>query len=249
MARDEKHVNDKIRELENLGLSYLIVCGEKLDHPNVVYRKPLGKYDAINFGMSLLPKDVGTVAINDVDTNIHGLGTIIKRFMCSDTALVFSRVVVKRGPQISFYSYLDAVRRKILVCASGELMIIRREVLDGILPLRPCKAEDSYILFKVLELGYKAVLCEESYVVTERTKSVENEETYKRKTVGGLYQALSYTRPPRSIRLFYSLLPLLSPLLLVLGRKGYYWMRGILLGFSDYLRGDRTGLWEPIYME
>ncbi|EMR74268.1 hypothetical protein MCGE09_00428, partial [Thaumarchaeota archaeon SCGC AB-539-E09] len=82
-----------------------------------------------------------------------------------------------------------------------------------------------------------------------RTKSIEKEEMYKRKTVSGLYQALSYTKPPRSIKLFYILLPFASPLLLVLGRKRYYWMRGILLGFIDYLRGDRSGTWLTTYMK
>jgi hypothetical protein len=37
-----------------------------------------------------------------------------------------------------------------------------------------------------------------------------------------------------------------SPLLLISGRKGYFWMKGILLGFLDYLRGDISGVWAPI---
>jgi hypothetical protein len=86
-------------------------------------------------------------------------------------------------------------------------------------------------------------------VETERTKTAEKEETYKRKTVSGLYQALAYTQPPCLIKLFYVLLPIACPLLLVLGKKGYFWMKGILLGLSDYLRGDRTGVWKPTYME
>jgi hypothetical protein len=86
-------------------------------------------------------------------------------------------------------------------------------------------------------------------VETERTKTAEKEETYKRKTVGGIYQALAYTKPPYSIKLFYTLLPIACPLLLVLGKRGYFWMSGILLGFLDYLRGDRIGFWKPTYME
>ena len=121
-------------------------------------------------------------------------------------------------------------------------------LLKEFLPIRPCKAEDSYLLFKVLEFKYKAVFCEECYTETERTKTAQGEELYKRRTVGGIYQALSYTQPPHRIKLFYFLLPIASPLLLVLGKKGFYWMKGILLGLMDYLRGDRTGVWKVTYM-
>jgi hypothetical protein len=134
------------------------------------------------------------------------------------------------------------------ITASGELMLMRREVLSKILPIKPCKAEDSYLLFKVLEFGYKTIFCQKSYVLTERTKKAEDETNYKRSTTTGLYQALSYTKPPVVVKLFYTILPLMSPLLLVLGRKGYYWMNGILLGFIDYLRGDRNGYWKAIYI-
>jgi glycosyltransferase involved in cell wall biosynthesis len=41
-----------------------------------------------------------------------------------------------------------------------------------------------------------------------------------------------------------ALLSLSSPLLPVLGKKGYFWMKGILSGFMDYLRGDRGGAWQ-----
>jgi hypothetical protein len=127
-------------------------------------------------------------------------------------------------------------------------MLIRYDVLKRIIPIKPCKAEDSYILFKVLESDAKAVFCDECYVETERTKIAEKEEAYKRKTVGGIYQALSYAKPPCAIRLFYAILPIACPLLLVFGKKGYFWTKGILLGLKDYLRGDRTGVWQPTYM-
>lgn len=55
------------------------------------------------------------------------------------------------------------------------------------------------------------------------------------------------TRPPVIVKLFYTLLPFVSPLLLVLGRKGYYWTKGILLGYVDYARGDRTAAWQLTY--
>jgi hypothetical protein len=86
-------------------------------------------------------------------------------------------------------------------------------------------------------------------VTTKRTGNARQEEDYKRRTVGGIYQALSMTNPPIIVKLFYMLLPFVSPLLLVLGRKGYYWTKGILLGYVDCARGDRTTTWKPTYAE
>ena len=249
LARDEKHVDEKIQELKGLGVPYLIVCGKNINHPNVLYRKPEGKYDAINFGARFVPDYVDVVALNDVDTKINNFQAALQHFRRKEVALVFAGVSVKEGPQRLFYVILDLMRRRLPIAASGELMLIRHNALREILPIRPCKAEDSYMLFRVLELKYKAVFCEECYVETERTKTSEKEEIYKRKTVTGIYQALSYTKPSFLIRLFYFLLPFMSPLLLVLGRRGRYWMRGILLGFIDYLRGDRSGIWQPTYLE
>jgi hypothetical protein len=249
LARDERYVYDKINEVESLGVPYLVVCGQKLEHPNVVYREPRGKYDAINFGFGFVPVDTDVVVLNDVDTKIRNFGAALQRLSYKDVTLVFVKVHVKEGPQKFFYSILDRIRRRLLIAASGELMLIRYDVLKRIIPIKPCKAEDSYILFKVLEFKRKGVFCEECYVETERTKTAEKEETYKRKTVGGIYQALAYTKPPYSIKLFYTLLPIACPLLLILGKRGYFWMKGILLGLSDYLRGDRTGVWQPTYME
>lgn len=249
LARDRKHVDHKIRELETLGVPYRIVCGERLNHPNVVYRAPKGKYDAINFGASLIPKDVDAVVMNDVDTTIHNFHLALRHLEDEKVALVFGTEMVKEGPQNLFFRILNPIRRKIPIAASGELMLIRRNIFERLLPLKPCKAEDTYILFRVLEYGYKTIFCEDCYAETERTKTAEKEEIYKRKTVTGIYQALAYTQPPYLVKLFYVLLPLSSPLLLVLGKKGYYWMRGILLGFLDYARGDRSGSWETTYMD
>ena len=72
LARDKNHVKEKVRELSNLNIPFLIVCGERINHPNVKYRAPRGKYDAINFGAELIP-DVDVVALNDVDTKIRNL--------------------------------------------------------------------------------------------------------------------------------------------------------------------------------
>lgn len=249
LARDKKHVNEKAEELKDLGVPYLIVCGKKLNHPNVVYCEPKGKYDAINFGARFIPEDVDLVVLNDVDTKIRNFEAALDCFGAEEAALAFAKVRVKHGPQNSFYVFLDSIRRKIPIAASGELMLVRRDILEMVLPLTPCKAEDSYIMFKVLELGHKVLFNESCYVVTERTMAVEDEEDYKRKTVCGLYQALAYTRPSRLIRLFYILLPFASPLLLVLGKKGYFWTKGILRGIGDYLRGDRTGIWQSTYLK
>ena len=249
LARDEKHVAEKVDELKVLGMPYLIVCGRNLDSSNVVYREPMGKYDAINFGFRFVPEDTDVVVLNDVDTRIRNFEAALRWFHSEDIALVFVRVCVKEGPQKLFYGILDSIRRRFPITASGELMLMRYDILKSIIPIKPCKAEDTYILFKVLELKYRSVFCEECYVETERTKTAEKEETYKRKTVGGIYQALAYTKPPNIVKLFYVLLPVACPLLLVLGKRGYYWMKGILHGLTDYLCGDRTGYWEPTYME
>jgi hypothetical protein len=243
LARDRKHVHDKIRELDNLGVPYRIVCGERLNHPNVVYRVPKGKYDAINFSLKLIPKDVDIVVLNDVDTEIHNFEAALCYLENKMVALVFAKDVVKSGPQVLFHQLLFSILRILPILANGDLMFIRRNVLERIY-LMPCKAEDAYILFRVLELGYNAIFSEECYVETKKTENEKEEEMYKRRTVTGIYQALSYTHPPPLIRLFYALLPLSSPLLLVSGKKGYFWMKGILSGFMDYLRGDRGGAWQ-----
>jgi len=248
-ARDGNHIKEKIRELKELKVPFKIVCGEKVQIENVVYRPPRGKYDAINFGARLVPRDVELVVLNDVDTRIHGFKHILHCLQEKDVALAFGKPLVNEGPQVTFYKIMNALRKHILIAASGELMIIRRKVLEEILPLKPCKAEDTYILFKVLERGYKAVFCQECKIETERTKSAKEEEEYKRINVTGIYQALSFTKPPLIVRLFYLLLPLISPLLLVIGKEGYYWSKGILKGVLDYLRGDRSGLWQPTYMK
>ena len=245
---DEQHVYAKIKELTALRVPYLIVSGKRINKPHVVYREPRGKYDAINFGSKFIPKNVDVVVLNDVDTKIQNFESALKTLYSENAALLFGRVVVEKGPQQSFYPLLDFIRRRVLVSASGELMLIRKDAFDAVIPIKRCKAEDSYILFKVLELKGKAVFCEVCYVETRRTVSAEKEEEYKRKTVCGIYQALAVTKPHALIRLFYFLLPLLAPLLLVSGRKGYFWTRGIFLGLADYLRGDQSGTWLSTYM-
>lgn len=248
LARDDKYVREKIEELEALKTPYLVVCGGNLNHPNVIHCKPKGKYDAINFGFRRIPKDTDVVVLNDVDTRINRFEAAMERLNSQDVAFVFARVRVDKGPQRLFYALLDSVRRRFLITASGELMLIRYDLLKKMIPLKPCKAEDTYLLLKALEFGYRCILSQECYVETQRTKTTDEETAYKRRTVGGIYQALAYTDPPYAWKLFYALLPIASPLLLVLGKRGYSWMKGILFGFTDYLCGDRTGIWQSSYV-
>lgn len=247
LARDASLVEKKSVELERMGYPYVIVCGEKTNRPNVLYRQPKGKFDAINFGLNYVPSATEVVAFNDVDTEIHNFEDALQMMSDASVSLVFAKVNVRRGPQSTFYSFLDPLRKRIPIAASGELMLIKYRFLKSITPLKGCKAEDSYILFKVLENGGKTVFCEECYVTTKRTSRARQEEVYKRRTVGGIYQALSMSKPPIMVRLFYTLLPFASPLLLVLGRKGYYWTKGILSGYVDYARGDRSASWRQTY--
>jgi len=249
LARDKNYVSEKISELDRLRVPYVVVCGEHFDHQSVTYRAPRGKYDAINFAEKLIPEDADIVIFNDVDTKIGNFHVMLQYFEDVRTAIVFASELVREGPQVLFFKIFNPIRKRVPLAASGELMMVRHNVLREILPLKPCKAEDTYMMFKALELGYKVVFCEECYAETVRTKSVKKEELYKRKTVTGIYQALSYTKPPWLVKLFYTFLPFASLLLLILGRTGYYWMRGILLGFLDYARGDRGGSWKIAYMD
>jgi len=128
LAKDEKYVDKKIEELKSLGVPYLIVCGRHLNHPNVLYREPQGKYDAINFGARFVPEFADVVVLNDVDTKIHNFQAALQHFNSKELALVFARVSVKEGPQRLFYVILDLIRRRLPITASGELMLIRPPV-------------------------------------------------------------------------------------------------------------------------
>jgi len=153
LARDKKRVDEKIRELKNFGVPYLVVCGENLNYPDVVLREPKGKYDALNFGAQFIAKHVNVVILNDVDTRINNFEAALQHFNREKVGLLFARVSIKEGPQRLFYVILDLIRRSLPITASGELMLIRHNLLKKILPIRPCKAEDSYILFKALEIA------------------------------------------------------------------------------------------------
>ena len=236
LARDQRHVREKIMELEDMQVPYLIVCGEGIDHPKVVYKEARGKWDAINFGSQFIPKNADVVVLNDVDTRIHNFEHALSH-LYDGADLVYCRVNVTRGPQIKFYRIADPIRKRFHIFASGELMLIKHRVFKRVLPIPPCIAEDSYILFKALELGYRAHFCTKTYVTTKRTANAKEEEAYKARTTLGVYQALKHTRPPPWIRTFYALLPIAAPLLALAGEDGKAWMRGIRKAFGMILTG------------
>jgi len=226
LARDRQNVKEKIVELEDMSLPFIIVCGERVNHPSVIYREAKGKWDAINFGAQFVPKAAEVVTLNDVDARIHNLNQAFDH-LNAKADLIYCGVNVSAGPQMKFYKILDPIRRRFHVAASGELMLMKREVLERVLPIPPCLAEDSYILFKALEFGYRAYFCKSAYVTTKRTVDAKAEEAYKARTTLGIYQALNYTKPPLWIRAFYTLLPVAAPLLALAGEDGGAWARGI----------------------
>jgi cellulose synthase/poly-beta-1,6-N-acetylglucosamine synthase-like glycosyltransferase len=235
-AKNQQNVEEKIIELENMQAPYIIICGERINHPNVVYRKARGKWDAINFGSQFIPKDANVIVLNDVDTKIHNFKHALSH-LSGEADIVYCRVNVLKGPQVKFYRIADPIRKRFHIFASGELMLIKRKVFKRVLPIPPCIAEDSYILFKALELGYCAHFCTKTYVTTDRTANAKEEEAYKARTTLGVYQVLKHTRPPPWIRTFYALLPIAAPLLALAGEDGKAWMRGIRRAISMILTG------------
>jgi hypothetical protein len=225
LARDGALVGSKVRELESYGFPYTVVCGEEMGMDGVVFRKAMGKWDAVNFGCGLVPDDVDVVAINDVDTQIHQLDKALG--LVSRFDLVYSAVRPEAGPQRSFYAFADPLRERLNLFASGELMLIRKKVLDKLLPVPPCMAEDSYLLFKAMELNRSVTFCRDTYVTTGRTETAAEEVAYKERTTLGILQALDYSKPTALIRVFYRALPLLAMPLMLMGENGRAWGVGV----------------------
>jgi len=234
LARNRQNVEEKIVELEDMSLPFIVVCGERVNHPSVVYREAKGKWDAINFGAQFVPKAAEVVTLNDVDARIHNLNQAFDH-LNAKADLIYCGVNVSAGPQMKFYKILDPIRGRFHVAASGELMLMKREVFERVLPIPPCIAEDSYILFKALEFGYRAYFCSRTYATTERTADAKEEENYKARTTLGIYHALKYARPPPWIRAFYKLLPVIAPLLALAGKDGRAWARGIEKAMKAHL--------------
>jgi hypothetical protein len=239
LARDGQHVPSKIEEMQRLGLQFLVVCGQKIDSPCVVYREPTGKWDAINFGYRFVPEETEVVLLNDVDTTIHQLERALA--LTSKFDLVYSAVKPAGGPQTSFYAFADPLRQRLNLFASGELMLISKRALDRLMPIPPCMAEDSYLLFKAMELNYRVSFCRETYVSTSRSENASEETAYKERTTLGILQALDYARPSAAIRLFYRALPLFAIPLMLLGENGQAWGKGMVRAVRLHTEGtNRT---------
>lgn len=250
VTRDLRALGDKLKSFDDLEIDYVIISGEPSRNPRVRYREPMGKFDALNYGFDLIPQNKSLVILNDSDTIVENIEKGFEWFSDPRVGLVHGSIQVTGGPQVLFYRILYGVMNLIgPVVANGEFMIIRKNVLKKIVPLPPCKAEDSLLAFRVLQAGLKVVRDNRITVITTRTKRASKEEDYKRINVCGLYQALSLSSPPIMIRVFYSVLPLFAPLLLIAGGTGRFWLRGIIEGFVDYLRGDKSGFWQPTYLE
>ncbi len=230
-------VESKISELESYGFPYTVVCGEEMAANRVVFRKPAGKWDAINYGCEFVPSNVDVVAINDVDTTIHNLEHALA--LTSEFDLVYCAVKPDGGPQVAFYAFADPLRARLNLFASGELMMIRKPKLDRLIPIPPCMAEDSYLLFKAMELNYPVRFCSDAYVTTSRTANAAQETAYKERTTLGILQALDYARPSVAIRLFYRSLPLLAVPLMLMGENGQAWATGIARAVRSHAAGSK----------
>lgn len=237
LARNAKQVQPKMAELRRLGFPFLVVCGEKMDHPNVVYRKPMGKWDAINFGCRFVPPEMDVVAFNDVDTEIFDIRFALSAVQ-SASAFVYSRVELGSGPQKRFYRIANPLNSHLRMFAMGELTLVRKSALEKLLPIPPCLAEDTYLLFKALELGFRADFCQETYVLTTRTSTPEEEALYKERTALGILQALDNSKPPPLIRVFYALLPVFALMLRPIGQDGRAWSKGIFSAIRLHSAGS-----------
>jgi cellulose synthase/poly-beta-1,6-N-acetylglucosamine synthase-like glycosyltransferase len=224
-ARDRLRVREKIRELLSIGVRFVVICGEKSSQPAVHYRQKIGKWDAINYGSRFIPPQAEVVVLNDVDTRIHNLERALGYLNKAD--MVICKVRVGSGPQKKFYRILDPIRKYVPIAASGELMLLKRELFNRLIPLPPCTAEDSYMMFRAIELGYHVKFIKETFITTERTFDPVEEQAYKIRTTLGIYQSLQLTHPPPYVRAFYRLLPLIAILLTIGGPDGRAWAIGI----------------------
>ncbi len=237
LARDAKQVRAKMLEVESIGLPFTVICGESFDDPRVVHRPPVGKWDAINYGYACIPREADVVVLNDVDAEIHGLENMFSS-LSGGSDFVYAAVRPSGGPQPKFYAIANPLNRAMNIFAMGELVVVRKTLLDKLMPIPPCLAEDTYLLFKAMELHYKVEFCQDAYVNTFRTSSLAEEVLYKERTTLGILQALDYTRPPPWIRLFYRSLPALAAMLMLAGDEGRAWGRGITRAIRLHIEGS-----------
>jgi len=236
LARNANSIETKMNEIERLGLPFIVVCGETFDDPRVVHRPPIGKWDAVNFGCGHIPGETDVVVLNDVDTKVHGLEHMFSS-VAGGSDFVYAAVRPSGGPQPKFYSIANPLNRALKIFAMGELIVVRKKLLDKLMPIPPCLAEDTYLLFKAMELNYRVDFCEDAFVNTSRTSSMTEEVLYKERTTLGILQALDYTRPPPWIRLFYRSLPILAVMLMLVGEDGRAWARGIIGAIRLHIEG------------
>lgn len=235
LSRNGRGIKRKIDELEKLGYPYKIICGEKISHPGVVYREARGKWDAINYSEKFIPSESDTVVINDADTKIVNFEKVLSKI--NDNDLVYSGIEIPPSTQFGLRKFEDLLRNLINFAPNGDLMIFRRKLFNRILPLPPCVAEDSYMLFKAMELGSDIDFFYEDCIKTTKTSNLSQEKKYKERTTLGIYQALGYTHPPPHIKSFYMLLPLFASLLSIFGKKGRTFAKGIFEGYLSYRLG------------
>jgi len=245
-ARTKTGAKEKASELEKLGVPYAIICAEKFTYPKVFYREKKGKFDAINYAVTLVNKNTKIVCLNDVDNKIYNFNNALQKMVETKAGIVFCKIKVADGPQRNFYALMDRIRKIMPITSSGDLMLINKNVFHQILPIPACKTEDNYITFKAAELGYKVLFCDEAWIETKKTSTLKEESQYKTRTVTGLYQAISLTKTQPVIRIFYLVLPFVAPLLLLQGKRGIAWITGIIQGFTSFLRGDKEGTFDPI---
>lgn len=231
--------------LRKIGASFIIISGAKHQDGTVIYRDPRGKYDVINYSLKFIPNNASIVIFLDADVIEPPIEECVRVFRENGLDLAFPALeILDNTRQRLFTRILDEIRRHLsLITANGEMMIIKADKLPYLLPLPPCKAEDTLLLFRALERGFRVEFLSNIHVKTIRPYyTLVDEELYKRRVTCGIYQALSMVKHlPALIRIFYKVLPLLSPLLIVLERTGISFAKGIIRGYCDYLLGDRSG--------
>jgi len=109
--------------------------------------------------------------------------------LAGEPDIVYCKVGVSKSPQVKFYRAADPIRKRLHICQRGAHANGQKGFREGT-SYPPCLAEDYYILFKALELGYLTHSCTKAYVETERTSNAKEEEAYKARTTLGIYQVL-----------------------------------------------------------
>jgi len=75
--------------------------------------------------------------------------------LAGEPDIVYCKVGVSKGPQVKFYRIADPIKK---FCRRGAHANGQKGFRERT-SYPPCLAEDYYILFKVLEVGYRAHSC------------------------------------------------------------------------------------------